>query len=81
MARPKLPIGLQSFVDLRQGGFAYADKTPYIARMAAGGKAYFLSRPRRFGKSLLVDTLDCAFSGRRELFDDLYLGTPEADWD
>lgn len=81
MAPPRLPIGFQSFVNLRQGGFAYADKTPYIARIAASGQAYFQSWPRRFGKSLLVDTLDCAFSGRRGLFDGLYLDTPEAGWD
>ena len=81
MAKPKLPIGIQSFPEIRARDYAYADKTPYIARLADSGKAFFLSRPRRFGKSLLVDTLDCAFSGRRELFRGLYLDTAEAGWD
>ncbi|MFZ2957055.1 MAG: ATP-binding protein [Candidatus Ozemobacteraceae bacterium] len=79
--KPKLPIGIQSFAKLRSGGFAYVDKTPFIARMASEAGAFFLSRPRRFGKSLLVDTLDCAFSGKRELFEGLYLDRPESGWD
>jgi len=77
----KLPIGIQSFVTIRTEGYVYIDKTPFIARMAAMGKPYFLSRPRRFGKSLLVDTMEQAFSGRRELFSGLYLDSPESGWD
>jgi len=77
----KLPIGIQSFVTIRTEGYVYIDKTPYIARMASMGKPYFLSRPRRFGKSLLVDTMEQAFSGRRELFTGLYLDSPESGWD
>ena len=76
----KLPIGIQSFVEMRTGGYLYVDKTPLITTLVNRGKHYFLSRPRRFGKSLLVDTLDCAFSARRELFEGLYLDTPEAAW-
>nr|BAL57877.1 hypothetical conserved protein [uncultured beta proteobacterium] len=67
--RKKLPIGIQSFTQIRREGYYYVDKTPFLARMvASGGKYYFLSRPRRFGKSLLLDTIACAFSGQRELF-------------
>jgi len=65
----KLPIGIQSFTQIRREGYYYVDKTPFLARMVeSGGKYYFLSRPRRFGKSLLLDTIACAFSGQRELF-------------
>ncbi len=77
----KLPIGIQSFVTIRTEGYVYIDKTPFIARMASMGKPYFLSRPRRFGKSLLVDTMAQAFSGRRELFTGLYLDSAESGWD
>jgi len=67
--RKKLPIGIQSFTQIRREGYYYVDKTPFLARMVeSGGKYYFLSRPRRFGKSLLLDTIACAFSGQRELF-------------
>jgi hypothetical protein len=81
MQSQKLPIGIQSFQTIRTEGYIYIDKTPWIARMASQGKPYFLSRPRRFGKSLLVDTLEMAFSGRRELFAGLYLDSPESGWD
>ena len=69
----KLPIGIQSFEDLRTNGYIYVDKTEIIHRIASSGKAYFLSRPRRFGKSLLVSTLEALFGGRKELFDGLYI--------
>ncbi|WP_409340153.1 ATP-binding protein [Methanospirillum stamsii] len=81
MSSPKLPIGIQSFSEMRTGGYAYVDKTWFISDLARKGKYYFLSRPRRFGKSLFIDTLDCAFSGRKELFSGLYLDSPEAEWD
>jgi hypothetical protein len=74
----KLPIGIQTFREIREEGYCYVDKTPWIARMADEGKYYFLSRPRRFGKSLLVSTLAAAFAGQRELFTGLYL---ETHWD
>ncbi|TSE25490.1 putative AAA-ATPase [Tepidimonas sediminis] len=67
--RRKLPIGIQTFAKIRREGHYYVDKTPLIARLAEQGGAYFLSRPRRFGKSLLLDTIACAFEARRELFD------------
>jgi len=57
------PIGLQSFQEIRDGGYVYIDKTQAIYQLVKTGKYYFLSRPRRFGKSLLVDTIDKLFSG------------------
>lgn len=81
MPPPKLPIGVQSFEKMRTEGYAYVDKTWFISDMVAKGSYYFLSRPRRFGKSLFIDTLDCAFSGRKELFSGLYIDSPEAEWD
>ncbi|PWR69669.1 ATP-binding protein, partial [Methanospirillum stamsii] len=81
MSPPKLPIGVQSFEKMRTEGYAYVDKTWFISDLARKGTYYFLSRPRRFGKSLFIDTLDCAFSGRKELFSGLYLDSPEAEWD
>lgn len=80
MSKAKLPIGIQTFSAVRNSGYAYVDKTHFIA-MLSEGKYFFLSRPRRFGKSLFVDTLDSAFSGRRELFTGLYLDSPESGWD
>ena len=75
----KLPIGIQSFEKIRSGDYYYVDKTPFVARLTEeGGGWYFLSRPRRFGKSLFLDTLRQAFLGRKELFEGLYL---ETHWD
>ena len=71
--RRKLPIGIQTFADMREGGYYYVDKTPLIHRLVEEGKYYFLSRPRRFGKSLLLDTLHCLFAGRAPLFEGLYI--------
>lgn len=81
MVSQKLPIGIQSFEKIRTGGYAYVDKTPFISDIVRNGSYYFLSRPRRFGKSLFIDTIDCAFSGKVELFSGLYLTTPESGWD
>jgi hypothetical protein len=74
----KLPIGIQTFREIREEGYCYVDKTPLVARLADEGKYYFLARPRRFGKSLLVSTLAAAFAGERELFAGLHL---EDHWD
>ena len=71
--RRKLPIGIQTFSDIREGGYYYVDKTPFIEKLANQNKYYFLSRPRRFGKSLLLDTLGCLFEGRKALFEGLYI--------
>ncbi|MEM2073608.1 MAG: AAA family ATPase [Nitrososphaeria archaeon] len=69
----KLPIGISSFEEIRGENYYYVDKTHHVAKLVSEGKYYFLSRPRRFGKSLLVDTLKQAFLGRRELFEGLFL--------
>ncbi len=74
------PIGIQSFEDIRSGGYAYVDKTALIYRLTSTGKYYFLSRPRRFGKSLLVSTMEAYFSGRKELFKGLAIESLEKDW-
>lgn len=62
----KYPVGIQSFESIRKDGYIYVDKTAYIYKMITEGKPYFLSRPRRFGKSLLVSTLAAVFEGRKE---------------
>ena len=64
----KYPIGIQSFEQIREDGYVYVDKTDLVYRLLTTGKIYFLSRPRRFGKSLLVSTLKNYFLGRKELF-------------
>lgn len=76
----KLPIGISTFEEIRNDNYVYIDKTKHVVNLVARGKYYFLSRPRRFGKSLLVDTLKQAFLGRKELFSGLYLET-NWDWD
>ena len=68
VARRRLPIGIQTFRKIREEGYYYVDKTDYVRRLAEGGTHYFLSRPRRFGKSLLVDTIKELFEGSEELF-------------
>ena len=74
------PIGIQNFEDIRRGGYVYVDKTGLIYKLAATGKYYFLSRPRRFGKSLLVSTMEAYFQGKKELFDGLAVASLEKDW-
>lgn len=74
------PIGIQNFESLRRGGYLYVDKTAILHRMVRTGSYYFLSRPRRFGKSLLVSTLQAYFEGKRELFDGLAMQELEKDW-
>ena len=68
MARSRLPIGIQDFETIRTEGFHYVDKTPLVRNLVDDGRHYFLSRPRRFGKSLLVDTIKVLFEGRETLF-------------
>ena len=74
------PIGIQSFEKIRTGGFVYVDKTALIYSLAASGQYYFLSRPRRFGKSLLVSTMEAYFSGRKDLFEGLAMESLEKEW-
>ena len=76
----KYPIGVQSFEKLRGEGFVYVDKTTLIYKMVTEGTAYFLSRPRRFGKSLLLSTLQAYFEGKRELFKGLAIEGLEQEW-
>ena len=68
-AKRKYPVGIQSFESIRKDGYVYVDKTHLIYKMISEGKPYFLSRPRRFGKSLLISTLQAVFEGRRDLFE------------
>ena len=76
----KYPIGIQSFDQIIEGGFVYVDKTDLVYRLVTEGKIYFLGRPRRFGKSLLVSTLKHYFLGHKELFKDLKIDSLEKDW-
>ena len=88
----KYPVGVQSFEKLRKEGYMYVDKTPLIYKMITEGCPYFLSRPRRFGKSLLVSTLAAVFEGRRDLFEafttedgieqpQLFIATTDWEWE
>lgn len=76
----KYPIGIQSFEQIREDGYVYVDKTAQIYDLVMKGKIYFLSRPRRFGKSLLVSTLENYFLGRKELFRGLAIDSLEKEW-
>ena len=76
-----MPVGIQSFEEIRQGGYLYVDKTDIIWQLANEGKKYnYLSRPRRFGKSVLVDTLEAYFTGMKELFEELKIMQLEKEW-
>lgn len=74
------PVGIQSFEKIREGGYCYIDKTSLIYSLVKSGQYYFLSRPRRFGKSLLISTLEAYFLGRKELFKGLAMEGLEKDW-
>ena len=76
----KYPIGIQSFDRIREDGYVYVDKTALIYELVSKGTIYFLSRPRRFGKSLLVSTLENYFLGHRELFRGLAIDSLEKEW-
>lgn len=81
MATKLYPIGMQTFSEIREEDFLYVDKTEYIYRMThTSGKYFFLSRPRRFGKSLLVSTMQSYFEGKKELFKGLAIEKLEKDW-
>ena len=75
----KFPIGIQSFEKLREGGYGYVAKTALAHKMVSEGKVSFLSRPRRFGKALLLSTLEAYFQGRKELFKGLAIEKLEAE--
>ena len=74
------PIGIQNFESLRKDGYLYIDKTALIYQLVTTGRYYFLSRPRRFGKSLLLSTLEAYFQGKKELFEGLAMEKLEKDW-
>ena len=79
--RRKLPVGIQSFVEIRRNKYLYVDKTDIVWHLANGMKKFvYLSRPRRFGKSVLVDTLQAYFEGRRDLFEGLSIMQLETEW-
>ena len=81
MARKLYPIGIQTFERIRKEDKIYVDKTEYIYRMThTDGKYFFLSRPRRFGKSLLVSTFKSYFEGKKELFEGLAIEKLEKEW-
>lgn len=76
----KYPIGIQSFEKLRRGKYIYVDKTALVYQLAAAGNPCFLSRPRRFGKSLLLSTFEAYFLGKKELFEGLAVEKLETEW-
>ena len=76
----KLPIGIQTFAEIREENSLYVDKTAFVWRIANKGKPYFLSRPRRFGKSLLLSTFEAYFEGKKELFEGLTIAELEKEW-
>lgn len=80
MSTRKLPIGIQDFEKLREDGYVYADKTAIVYDLVRTSSPYFLSRPRRFGKSLLITTLEAYFMGKKELFHGLAIEKLEKDW-
>ena len=81
-AARRYPVGIQAFERVREGGYLYVDKTRYVYDLAHGsGSTYFLSRPRRFGKSLLLSTMQAYFEGRRELFEGLAISELETEWE
>ena len=75
------PIGVQNFATLREDGYTYVDKTGFIEKLVTKGKYYFLSRPRRFGKSLLLSTIEAFYQGRKDLFQGLAISRMEHDWE
>ena len=77
----KLPIGIQTFEEIRKDGYLYVDKTAMVHQIANVGKPYFLSRPRRFGKSLLLSTFEAYFQGRKDLFQGLAIEKLETKWE
>ena len=74
------PIGIQTFDQIIERGFVYVDKTDMVYSLATEGKIYFLSRPRRFGKSLLLSTLRAYFEGKKNLFKGLKIDALEKEW-
>ena len=80
MSEKKYPIGIQNFESLRKDGYVYVDKTALVYKLVNTGRYYFLSRPRRFGKSLLLSTIEAYLEGKRELFKGLAIERLETEW-
>ncbi len=80
MSERKYPIGIQNFEKLRTDGYVYVDKTAWVYKLVNTGSYYFLSRPRRFGKSLLLSTIEAYLEGKRELFEGLAIEQLEKNW-
>ncbi len=80
MGAIKYPVGIQTFQKIIEEGYTYVDKTHFIANLIKEGQYIFLSRPRRFGKSLLLSTIHAYFDGRRELFKGLAIDSMDMDW-
>lgn len=80
MKEKKYPIGIQNFESLRKDGYVYVDKTAWVYKMVNTGRYYFLRRPRRFGKSLLLSTVEAYLEGKRELFEGLAIEKLETEW-
>ena len=80
MSEKKYPIGIQNFESLRKDGYMYVDKTAWVYKLVNTGRYYFLSRPRRFGKSLLLSTIEAYLEGKRELFEGLAIEQLEKNW-
>ena len=76
----RLPTGIQTFSEIREGNYIYVDKTALVYRLTHEHKYVFLSRPRRFGKSVLCSTLKSYFEGRRDLFEGLAMEQLETEW-
>ena len=76
----KLPLDISTFSELRTSNYLYVDKTEYIYKMITGGRRFFLSRPRRFGKSLLVSTLYEALTANKPLFENLWIDKSDYPW-
>ncbi len=80
MTERKYPIGIQTFSEIVRGGYVYVDKTDLVWQLAQYAKFVFMSRPRRFGKSLLTSTLESYFKGEKELFEGLKMMELEQEW-
>ena len=74
------PVGIQDFKKIRTGGYVYVDKTALLHRLVSTGSYYFFGRLRRFGKSLMISTLEAYFEGKKELFEGLAMEQLEKDW-
>ena len=76
----KYPIGIQTFAKIREENYLYVDKTDLVANLVGNGGYYFLTRPRRFGKSLLMSTIEAFYKGKKDLFKGLAIENMDLDW-